>query len=281
VNPFKLGMIGSTDTHLGTPGLVSERDYPGHAAGLASSRLEAPPLVDSPLFNPGGLAAVWAEENSRDALFAAMRRRETYATSGPRLVVRFFAGWDYPDDLCERPDFVARGYAGGVPMGGDLPAAPAGAAPRFVLSALRDPGTEARPGTRLQRLQIVKGWLGADGTTHERVYDVAGDPHSDAGVDLGTCEPSGPGADALCTVWTDPDFDPARRAVWYARVIENPTCRWTTQVCNAGGVRCDDPETVGEGFEACCDANVPKTVQERSWTSPIWFSPARTEGGTP
>ena len=119
---------------------------------------------------------IWAEENSRDALFAALRRKEVYGTSGPRHVVRFFGGFDYGADLCGSTDLAARGYAGGVPMGGDLPGAPAGAAPRFVLSALRDPGTEAQPGTRLQRLQIVKGWLGADGATHERVYDVAGDP---------------------------------------------------------------------------------------------------------
>jgi hypothetical protein len=236
-------------------------------------------LPDAWDFNPGGLAVLWAEENSRDALFAALRRKEVYGTSGPRHVVRFFAGFGYGDDLCANTDLAARGYAGGVPMGGDLPAPPAGAAPRFVVSALRDPGTEAQPGTRLQRLQIIKGWLGRDGQTHERVYDVAGEPANSATVDLASCQPSGPGADALCAVWTDPSFDPAERAVWYARVIENPTCRWTTRACNAGGVRCDAPATVGEGFEACCDAAVPKTVQERSWTSPIWFSPAAPAGG--
>jgi hypothetical protein len=112
------------------------------------------------------------------------------------------------------------------------------------------------------------------------VYDVAGEPDNRADVELDTCEPRGPGADALCADWTDPDFDPAERAVWYARVLENPTCRWTTRVCNAGGVRCDDPASVGEGFEACCDAKLPKTVQERSWTSPIWFTPAKADGGS-
>jgi hypothetical protein len=125
----------------------------------------------------------------------------------------------------------------------------------------------------------VKGWLGADGTPHERVHDVAGDPANGADVDLATCEPRGPGADALCTVWTDPTFDPAERAVWYARVIENPTCRWTTRVCNAGGVRCDEPSTIGPGFEPCCQPEVPKSVQERSWTSPVWYTPSEANGG--
>ena len=281
VNPFKFGIVASTDTHLGASGAVEEdAEYKGNGGAGTPARDEVPKgLPDAWDFNPGGLAVIWAEENSRDALFAALRRKEVYGTSGPRHVVRFFGGFGYGDDLCASTDLAARGYAGGVPMGGDLPAPPAGAAPSFVVSALRDPGTEAHAGTRLQRLQIVKGWLGGDRQTHERVYDIAGGAGSTAGVDLETCEPRGPGADALCAVWTDPDFDAAERAVWYARVIENPTCRWTTRVCNAGGVRCEDPATVGEGFEACCEAKVPKTVQERSWTSPIWFSPAAPAGG--
>ncbi len=283
VNPFKFGIVASTDTHLGASGAVEEDvAYKGHGGAGNPARDEIPPgLPDAWDLNPGGLAVVWAEENSREAIFSALRRKEVYGTSGPRHVVRFFGGFDHPEDLCESPDLAARGYAGGVPMGGDLPRAPANGSPRFVLSALRDPGTDARPGTKLQRLQIVKGWLDADGETHERVYDVAGEPESPASVDLETCEPRGPGADALCAVWTDPDFDPAERAVWYARVIENPTCRWTTRVCNAGRVRCDDPSSLREGFEPCCDANVPKTVQERSWTSPIWFSPAKAAAAVP
>ncbi len=280
VNPFKFGIVASTDTHLGASGAVEEdAGYKGNGGAGTPARDEVPKgLPDAWDFNPGGLAVIWAEENSRDALFAALRRKEVYGTSGPRHVVRFFAGFGYGDDLCDSTDFAGRGYAGGVPMGGDLPAPPSGATPRVVVSALRDPGTDAQPGTRLQRLQIIKGWLGRDGETHERVYDIAGETESTASVDLETCQPRGPGADALCAVWSDPSFDPNERAVWYARVVENPTCRWTTRVCNAGGVRCGDPATIGEGFEACCDAKVPKTVQERSWTSPIWFSPTAAAG---
>ena len=276
VNPFKFGIVASTDTHLGASGAVDESaEYKGNGGAGAPARDALPKgLPDTWDLNPGGLAVIWAEENSRDSLFAALRRKEVYGTSGPRHVVRFFGGFGYAENLCESTDLASRGYTGGVPMGGDLPASPAGAAPRFVVSALRDPGTATQPGTKLQRLQIVKGWLGSDGKTHERVYDVAGDPANGAGVELDTCETRGPGADALCATWTDPAFDPAERAVWYARVVENPTCRWTTRACNAGGVRCDDPATVGEGFEPCCEPKVPKTVQERSWTSPIWYSPA-------
>src|SRR5206468_1833888 len=151
---------------------------------------------DRPDFNPGGLAVLWAEENSRDALFAAMRRREAYGTSGPRMTVRFFGGWSYPDDLCAKPGFAKRGYAGGVPMGGDLPRAPAARfaqrakgerspssvkAPRFAVWALRDPGSNGAPSAPLQRIQIVKGWV-AGGESRERVYEVAGDPASGAGL---------------------------------------------------------------------------------------------------
>ncbi len=274
-NPFRLGIIGSTDTHLGTPGLVDEDVFVGHAAGLSTSRLEVPPLPDQVLMNPGGLAGVWAEENSRDALFEAMRRRETWGTSGPRIAVRFFGGFDLPADLCEEPDLVARGYAHGVPMGADLRgAAPgaAGLAPAFAIQALRDPGVSGHAGTALQRVQIVKLWE-QGGRAREVVHEVAGDPANGAGVDLATCQPKGPGFDSLCAVWSDPDFDPTRHALYYARVVENPSCRWTTFACNARGVDCADPGSVAPGLEACCDPEVPRTIQERAWTSPIWWVP--------
>jgi hypothetical protein len=273
VNPFKFGLIASTDTHLGTPGAVDERDHPGHGGAGAPAARELPRgLPDDFEFNPGGLAVIWAEENSRDALFEAMRRREVYGTSGPRHLVRFFGGWELPEDLCGREDFVATGYARGVPMGGDLPTRGA-AAPVFAVSALRDPGTGRGPGTALQRIQIVKGWL-ENGTPRERVIEVAGDAASGASVDLATCEPTGPGADGLCRVWRDPDFDASQRAFYYARVVENPSCRWSTRVCNAKGVDCRDPSAVPEELAVCCEAGRAKTIQERSWTSPIWYTPA-------
>ncbi len=274
VNPFKLGLVASTDTHLGTPGAVDEATHPGHGGAGAPAADKVPTgLPDDIEFNPGGLAVLFAEENSRDALFAAMRRREAYGTSGPRIDVRFFGGFDLPSSLCDAPDLVALGYERGVPMGGDLAAAPAGGAPSFVVRALRDGGTPDAPGTPLQRVQIVKGWI-ENGAPQEKVFDVAGGANG-AGVDTATCETSGSGADTLCAVWRDPDFDPAERAFYYARVLENPTCRWSTRVCNAAGVQCDRPETIGKGFGGCCDERYPRFVQERAWTSPIWYAPPR------
>jgi hypothetical protein len=274
-NPFRLGLLGATDTHLGTPGLADEDRFVGHAAGVASARLRIPPLPDDVRMNPGGLQAVWAEENSRDALFAAMRRRETYGTSGPRMRVRLFGGWDLPDDLCRRPDFAALGYSRGVPMGGELGAAPgagSGRAPTLAIRALQDPGTADAPGTPLQRVQVVKLWE-ADGRAHQRVYQVAGDPDNGARVELDTCTPTGPGFAQLCGVWRDPDFDPQRGALYYARVVENPSCRWTTWACNARGVDCSDPASFGAELAPCCDPELPRTIQERAWTSPIWYTP--------
>jgi hypothetical protein len=269
-NPYKLGFLGSTDTHNGTPGATEEATYQGHLGladqspekALAGTAVAGTPILSS----PGGLAGVWAEENSRDALFEALRRRETFATSGTRIVARLFTGWDYPADLCERADLAAEGYRLGVPMGGDLPAPAATGAPVIVLSALRDPGTKERPGTPLQRAQVVKLWLAEDGTPHEAVFDVAGDPNNGATVDTATCQSLGSGADALCAVWTDPDFDPARPALYYGRIVENPSCRWSTQVCNT--------LTPEKRAELGCDSlSVPATVQERAWTSPVWYTP--------
>lgn len=272
VDPYRYGIIASTDTHLGTPGLASEAGYPGHGGAGPAARDELPPgLTDNPFFNPGGLAVLWSEENSREGLFRAMRRKEAYGTSGPRIVLRAFAGWGYEASMCDASDFAQRGYDGGVPMGADLPPRPDGAiGPTFALSALADAGTDAHPGAALQRLQIVKGWLDGD-TPRFEVFDVGGDPTAGEGLDPATCAAGDAGDAALCSVWTDPDFDPTVPAFWYARAVEVPTCRWTRLQCNAAGITCpaEDP-----AFGACCDADVPDTVQERAWSSPFWFMPA-------
>jgi hypothetical protein len=275
VNPLQYGIIASTDTHLGTPGLVDEERAVGHGGAGISPSGDAPPrLPDNIEFNPGGLAVLWAEENSRDALFAAMQRREAYGTSGTRPVVRFFGGWDYQPDLCTAPDFAARGYAEGVPMGGELRPRPDGvSAPVFAVWALRDPGDADAPGTPLERVQIVKGWL-EKGEPRERVYDVAGGDRG-ATVDLASCGTRGGGAASLCSLWRDPAFDPEERAFYYARVLENPTCRWSQRLCVDAGVDCAAPETYLPGFAGCCLPTHRPTVQERAWTSPIWYGPVR------
>lgn len=268
-NPYRLGFIGSTDTHNGTPGFTDEWAWVGH-----QGRQDATPEAllgglsvanGGTVFSPGALAGIWAEENSRSSLFEALRRKETFATSGTRLSVRVFGGWDLPPGLCGDPHLVEIGYNRGVAMGGVLAPPPAGATPpTFVIAALRDPGTAAHPGAALQRLQVVKGWI-ENGAAHQQVYDVAGDANNGATVDLNSCTPSGPGADTLCTVWSDPSFSPAQQAFYYVRALENPTCRWNTWVCNR--LR---PE---ERPPACTNPAVPKTIQERAWTSPIWYQP--------
>ena len=268
-NPFQLGFIGSTDTHVSTAGLVREESWPGHAGENEDEptdqlRVPAGALVRGRTASPGGLAVVWAEENSREAIFDAMRRRETYATSGPRLVVRFFGGRGLPSDMCARGDQLEVGYADGVPMGGEL--ATGSGPPVFFVSALRD-----ALGNPLQRIQIVKGWV-EGGETREQVVEIAGDPANGASVDRATCTPSGAGFDTLCEVWTDPDFDPSVPAFWYARVVENPSCRWSQYACNAAGVDCASVDET-HPLWACCDPAVDHTVQERAWTSPIWYVP--------
>ena len=267
VNPLPLGVVASTDTHNGTPGAVDERTFLGHRGSvddMADERLASEGARSGTTFNPGGLAAVWAEENTREAIFAALARREVYGTSGPRIALRVFAGWSFGADACSDPGLLQAGYDLGVPMGGVLPTRDdAASAPVIVVSALRDAGTAARPGARLERVQIVKGWLDG-GIARERVYDVAGQ----AGVgrvDAATCATDGAGFDELCTVWRDPDFDPAQHAFWYVRVLEVPTCRWNAWACRdaADGARpasCDDPA-------------VPKTIRERAWSSPVFYRP--------
>jgi hypothetical protein len=213
-----------------------------------------------------GYAAVWATENTREALFDAMERRETYATTGSRMVVRFFGGFDFVPGDARTREPAAAGYAKGVPMGGELARAPSGKAPSFLVGALKDP-----LGANLDRIQIVKGWLDAEGALHERVYDVAwgGDrkpgpngklPPVGSTVDLESATWTNTiGASDLIAVWTDPTFDPKERAFYYARVLEIPTPRWTAYDAERFGVE-PLPGT-------------PMTVTERAYASPIWYTP--------
>ena len=294
VNPFKFGIIASPDDHQSLAGAADEEEFATRPVkfgtsggfGMADQGPYGPPWYgDEPdggnVNNPGGLVGVWAEANTRDAIFDALRRRETFGNSGPRIHVRFFAGWDYPADLDTRRDMIEEAYAGGVPMGSDLPDPPTGDAgdgPRFVVWSMKDPAS-----ANLQKVQIVKGWAEtgepsapyapSGPQTAEQVYDVVcadglePDPgthrcaDNGARVDLSDCSYSTDlGAADLSTTWTDPDFDPAQRAFYYVRVLENPTCRWTTHRALARGVA---PPT-----------SDPPTVKERAWSSPIWYTPA-------
>ena len=272
VNPYKLGFIGSTDTHNGTPGGTDETDYQGHHGfedGTPARRALTPEIKSfspSRMKGSGGLAGVWAEQNTRAAIFAALKRRETFATSGTRITVRFFAGWNFPGEVENDADLVALGYTKGVPMGGDLPAAKDETTPAFILWAMKDP-----QGVNLQRIQIIKGWL-EQGESREQVYDVACSdglspdpetrrcPDNEATVNPGDCSVSADkGATQLKALWRDPDFDAAQHAFYYLRVLENPSCRWSTW------------EALREGNKPFKDVDL--TILERAWSSPIWYSP--------
>ena len=269
-NPFKLGLIGSTDTHQSDPGYFApegrsdQRPAIGNAEATARL-LERSHVVVGPIrkTNVGGLAGVWAESNTRAHLFDAMRRRETFATTGSRLRVRFFAG-DLPADIGSSQDDVARAYASGVPMGSDLVDV---ANPRFWVWAVQDP-----VGPALDRIQVIKGWI-EEGEQRHEVRDVvcSGGREPDesgrcaptaATVDLSTCERSDEtGAAELQTAFSDPGFDADQAAFYYVRVLENPQCRWTTHLANAAGLT-PPPD-------------VPATAQQRGWSSPIWVRGAK------
>lgn len=280
-NPFALGMIGSTDGHNASSPF-EERNYTGKIGsldGTAQSRLtgSVPPgslnrstdrLPKVALYwSAAGLAGIWADANTRADLFDALRRREAFSTSGPRIRVRFFAGWDF--EAADAESEIARiGYARGVPMGGDLSVSPSSEAPTFLLAALKDP-LEAD----LERIQIIKGWT-EDGDTHEQVFDVACAggaepdperhrcPNRAKTPDLSTCEPDATGGTKTFNAWwRDPAFDPAERAFYYVRVLQVPTCRWSTFDANRLGL--EPPRFV------------PATIQERAITSPIWYEPSR------
>ncbi len=272
-NPYKFGLVGSTDSHTALATAEEDNFFGKHSGSEPSPDRMSHPFIETKNGKfegwqtvASGLAAVWAKENTREAIFDAMARREVYGTTGPRMMVRFFGGWNYtPDDLNSRqPAF--RGYEKGVPMGADLLARKDGKAPTFMVYALRDP-----IGANLDRIQIVKGWLDASGKTHEEVYDVAWSdnrkPDKEDKLPLvgNTVDVKNAtwinsiGASELGTVWTDPDFDAKERAFYYARVIEIPTPRWV----------------VYDAFRF--GAEIPKGAktihQERAYTSPIWYTP--------
>ncbi len=273
-NAFKYGLISSTDTHIAAPGLVMEKNHPGHGgAGISSRDGIRVGLPDEIEYNPGGLAVLYAEENTRDSLFAAMRRREAYATTGTRPIVRFFGGWDYTENLCSSPNMIEQGYSGGVPMGGQLKNTllPDNQAPVFIISAQADAGTPGYQGNLLQRIQLIKGWY-EDGVLKEKVIEIAGGDRN-ASVDINTCQTSGEGYEQLCSVWQDPDFDSANPAFYYTRVLENPSCRWSQMICAKFSVRCDNLSSIPEELQACCSEEHSPIIQERAWSSPIWFAP--------
>ncbi len=243
-NPIKLGTIAATDTHSSTPGAVLESDWTG-AVTLESTPAERlqPGLLTSGIDgNPGGLAGVWAKENTRDAIFDAMLNREVFGTSGPRMTVRLFGGWSYAENLCDDPDMIKKAYAGGVPMGGDLSVNASGK-PHFLAAANKDP-----EGQNLAELHLIKGWVDADGKMHNEVLPVAKSEN---------------GASRLCTVFTDEKFDAKQSAYYYLRAVEPPVKRWHNYDCDRLG---EDQRPA-----VCSDDSYPQMIREMAWSSPIWY----------
>ena len=292
-NPYTFGLIGSSDTHDAASSEDEETFF--SKAGMLDGTPELRGSIPASFFNgtalkfldPGlvtevdgktymasssfeywsasGMVGVWAEENTRESIYAAFRRKETFATSGPRMKVRFFAGYDYDPDVLQNPQLTRMAYEQGVTMGGEL-AASQDKAPSFIVWAAADP-----LGTPLQRVQVIKGFL-QNGEHQERIYDVACSdglvvdrsnwrcPDNGAQVDLDDCSISAKrGAGELKALWRDPDFDPQQNAFYYVRVLENPSCRWSTWDAIRAG---EQPRS-----------DLPKTLQERAWSSPIWFQP--------
>ncbi|WP_455207008.1 DUF3604 domain-containing protein [Kaarinaea lacus] len=274
-NPFKFGMVGSTDSHTGLS-TAEEENFFGKHSGKEPHADRWETLVgnfgDIKYYGweqlSSGYAAVWATENTRAAIFDAMKRKEVYATTGPRMIVRFFGGWDFAEQDSKNRLPAEIGYSKGVPMGGDLRKAPQDKSPTFLVAALRDP-----IGANLDRIQIIKGWLDKSGKTHEKVYDVVwSDADKRQPDESGKLPAVGNTVDVanalwtntigdpeLITVWQDPDFDPALKAFYYARVIEIPTPRWTAYDAKRFGVKMSD--------------DIPMTTTERAYTSPIWYTP--------
>ena len=273
VNPFKFGMIGSTDSHSSMAS-AEENNFWGKFAidSTPAKRRDLailPGTTNSFGMSAAGLAAVWAEENTRESIFEAFKRKEVYATTGPRITLRFFGGYEFRDADVEARNMAQVGYDKGVPMGGDLASAPSGKAPSFVIHAMKDP----KEGN-LDRVQVIKGWLDKNGKSHEKIYDVAVSDDRKIGKDDRCRTPVGNtvnletgaytndiGAAQLATVWVDPDFDPAQRAFYYVRVLQIPTPRYS--LLDAIALQMDYRET-----------GQPATIQERAYSSPIWYTPA-------
>jgi hypothetical protein len=273
-NPFKFGFASGTDTHTGLTTAEEDNFFGKHSGVEPSPQRWEHAVIQTPQVNVmgwqmagAGWTGVWATENTREAIWDALKRKEAYSTTGPRITVRFFGGWDFAANDAQTRLPAEAGYAKGVPMGGDLHQAPAGKSPNFLAAALKDPLSG-----NLDRIQIIKGWVDASGELHEKVYDVAWSGDRQPGAD-GKLPPVGNtvdvanalwtntiGAPELIAVWQDPEFEPALRAVYYARVIEIPTPRWTAYDQKRFGIK------MAEG--------VPMTVTERAYTSPIWYTPA-------
>jgi len=272
-NPFKYGFIGDSDTH-NSAAAVEEDNYTGKF-GMENDpkhRLFGPPGFNDANkkqireFSSGGLAGVWAKANTREEIFAAVARKETFATSGPRMKVRFFGGFDLSKETLGADDWIKQAYDKGVPMGGDLAKAPEGTSPVFLVDAIKE-----SDGANLDRIQIVKGWVDSEGKTHEKIFDVALSDDRRPGAD-GKVPPVGNtvnvkeasytnsiGDPELRVAWSDPEFDPTQYAVYYARVLQIPTPRWSTY--DAARLSVDPP------------ADLPTSIRERAWTSPIWYTP--------
>jgi hypothetical protein len=276
VNPYQFGLAGNTDTHTALPTSREENYFGKYQHTEPSPERHNQEVIpsDDPALTimtsqeaAAGLTAVWSRENTREEIFGAMKRKEVYATTGTRIRVRVFGGFDYSDKDLHAADFAAVGYSGGVPMGGNLTKHSSGEPPSFLIRALRDPD-----GANLDRVQVIKGWLDAKGETHERIYDVAVSGSRKIGAD-GRCKtPVGDTVDieqatytntigdpVLVARWTDPDFDAKESAFYYVRVLEIPTPRWTTYDAAFYGIDLPD--------------NVPATLQDRAYTSPIWYTP--------
>ena len=276
-NPYKFGLVGSSDAHTGLTAMEEDNFFGKTVPQEPSPRRISSVFINNPAtgvkimdweVGASGYAAVWAKENTRTSLWDGMQRKETYATTGPRMIVRFFGGWDFAAQDANNRLPAQIGYTKGVPMGGDLRAAPQGKSPTFLVAALKDP-----IGANLDRYQIIKGWLDQNGNLQEKVYDVAwsGDRKSGSDGKLPTVGSTVDVANAtwtntigtpeLITVWRDPDFDPSQPAFYYGRVIEIPTPRWTAYDAKRYGVTPLPGTTM--------------TITERAYTSPIWYTPAR------